>query len=116
MLGITFDGASANRRFLKLHNASSSHAITYKVQNKYDPQRFIYFFSDPSHLIKTACNCLASSARHMQVNLFPICNLFHCFWQYKGKSITIKHIEEVYYIDKGNSFGLSVLPKIKLNT
>eukprot|EP00731_Ephydatia_muelleri_P013889 Em0007g1199a len=99
VLGITFDGAPANRRFLKLHNASSSHAITYKVQNKYDPQRFIYFFSDPSHLIKTARNCLASSARHMQ---------------YKGKSITIKHIEEVYYIDKGNSIGLSLLPKIKL--
>ncbi|KAL5474560.1 hypothetical protein EMCRGX_G026521 [Ephydatia muelleri] len=67
VLGITFDGAPANRRFLKLHNASSSHAITYKVQNKYDPQRFIYFFSDPSHLIKTARNCLASSARHMQL-------------------------------------------------
>ena len=67
-MGITCDGASANRRFLTLHGTKSSDVV-YKVRNKYaSDDRFLYFFSDPPHLIKTARNCLASGVRCMQVS------------------------------------------------
>ena len=42
-MAITFDGASANRRFLKL---LGSEKVRYKVVNKYTPERapFVFFF------------------------------------------------------------------------
>ena len=45
VLGATLDGASNNRRMIKLHNTA---ALTYKVKNLYanDGNRELYFFSD----------------------------------------------------------------------
>ena len=62
-IALTCDGASANRKFLKLHN--SSKGITYKTKNPYaNEDRPIFFISDPPHLIKTVRNCWANSHSH----------------------------------------------------
>lgn len=56
VLAITADGASTNRLFFKLHSPSSApKEVTYKVYNPHSRDgHYIYFFSDPPHLIKTA--------------------------------------------------------------
>ena len=53
MLAATADGASANRRLMKIHKTKSKHGeVVYKVTNPYAAEkRQLYFFSDPPHLI-----------------------------------------------------------------
>ena len=63
------DGASANRKFYKLHTNLSfddSKDFTYCVMNLYAPHRNLYFISDAPHLIKTAMNCLYNSGHGKQ--------------------------------------------------
>ncbi|KAL5497084.1 hypothetical protein EMCRGX_G013484 [Ephydatia muelleri] len=55
VLAITADGASSNRRFFKLHDPTAK--FLHKTLNTHDPDRYIFFFSDPPHLIKTTRNC-----------------------------------------------------------
>ncbi len=59
------DGASANRKFYDLHvglvGSDCSTDVVHKTVNLFDPSRFIYFFSDAPHLVKTARNCLFNS-------------------------------------------------------
>lgn len=65
VVALTCDGLSANRAFFRLHGPTIN-----KVQNHYAPEsetRYIYFFSDPPHLIKTVRNCWFSSKRHLWV-------------------------------------------------
>ena len=54
---ITGDGASLNRKFFRMHrSAGSGTGIVYKTHNLYaNPveNRYLYFVSDPSHLVKT---------------------------------------------------------------
>ena len=51
------DGCSVNRRFVKLHEGSDD--LVYRVHNPYaENKRFLYFISDPPHLLKTLLNCL----------------------------------------------------------
>ena len=77
---ITADEASPNRRFFRMHKSSGS-SPTYKTKNPYadDEKRWIYFISDPPHLIKTARNCLShsgdSGTRLMTVSLLPFCDI-----------------------------------------
>ena len=50
------DGASSNRRLIKLHQGDSD--MVYKVTNPYSEHgRPLYFVSDPPHLVKTVRNC-----------------------------------------------------------
>ena len=64
VLGVTCDGASVNRRFLKLHGNS----LTYKTNNIYsDDNRSLLFFIDPSHLLKTIRNAVYNPSRHLWV-------------------------------------------------
>ena len=67
VLGLTCDGASSNRRLWKLH--SSTDEMIYRVPNIYSNNgfRYLYFFSDPPHLIKTIRNSWYSSKRHLWV-------------------------------------------------
>ena len=58
---ISADGASPNRKFFKMHKAANEAnkeqtEYTYRTKNRYAPKgdRWIYFISDPPHLIKTA--------------------------------------------------------------
>ena len=58
---ITADGASPNRRFFRKHR-NGGLSPTYKTKNPYaEDDRYIYFVSDPPHLIKTTRNCLSHS-------------------------------------------------------
>lgn len=65
VLAVTFDGASVNRRLAKLHHPQDD---VYKVKNVHAPDaRYLYFISDPPHLIKTTRNCWSSSTRLLWV-------------------------------------------------
>ncbi len=68
VIGVTCDGSSVNRKFLKMHGKNDG-SITHKVRNPFAPEeRDLFFVSDPPHLIKTVRNCWSSSKRLMWVN------------------------------------------------
>ena len=64
VIAFTSDGASANRKFYKMHR--SSREVVYKTENPYREGHNIYFFSDVPHLIKTARNCWSNSFCHKE--------------------------------------------------
>ncbi len=65
VMACTCDGLSVNRNFFKLHNKEKS---VHKVRNPYsEEKRYIFFMSDPPHLIKTTRNCWNSTKRLMWV-------------------------------------------------
>ena len=69
VLAATADGASTNRRLIKLHTPGRE--VSYRVINPHAPEkRFLYFISDPPHLIKTVRNAWANPKR----NLWVSCN------------------------------------------
>ena len=64
VIASTSDGASPNRRLYRMHKALDNNAkddFCYRTINLYAPHRYIYFFSDVPHLVKTTRNCLYSS-------------------------------------------------------
>ena len=64
VIAATSDGASANRRLYRLHkplDGNSDTDVCYRTINLFAPHRFIYFFSDAPHLVKTTRNCLMHS-------------------------------------------------------
>lgn len=62
----TFDGASVNRRLVKLHDSSVK--LLYKTPNYFaEDERDLYFISDVPHLIKTVRNCWHSKKRNLWV-------------------------------------------------
>lgn len=64
VIASTSDEASPNRRFYRMHKALDDNAdgeVCYHTKNLYARNRYIYFFSDAPHLIKTTRNCLYSS-------------------------------------------------------
>ena len=64
VIATTSDGASPNRRFYRMHkdlDDNSGKDVCYCTVNLYAPHRFIYFFSDAPHLVKTTRNCLYHS-------------------------------------------------------
>lgn len=71
VLGLTCNGLSANHRLFRIHNSSGNAEFTYKIPNPYASEsRFIYFISDPPHLIKTVRNCWASKNRQLWVSVY----------------------------------------------
>ena len=78
-IAFTCDGASANRKFLKLHK--SPNGITYKTNNPYaNEDRPIFFISDPPHLIKTVRNSWANSYSHNCTRKLWVCKHIHIIW------------------------------------
>ena len=71
VLAATADGASSNRRFMAIHKISRKRGeILYKVINPYAAkERYLYFISDPPHLLKTVRNAWASAKRHLWVSI-----------------------------------------------
>ena len=68
VLAATADGASTNRRLIKLHSSKSGEVV-YKVVNPHSrDRRYLYFFADPPHLLKTVRNAWASPKRHLWVS------------------------------------------------
>lgn len=75
VLTFTCDGASSNRRLWKLH--SKEKEVIYKVPNPFalDSSRYLYFISDPPHLLKTIRNSWCNTKRHLWVSSFVYCEL-----------------------------------------
>ena len=65
LIVVTADGASPNRKLFNMHDwgvpEDNQDLIVYKTINLYARDRYIYFVSDPPHLMKTIRNCLFSS-------------------------------------------------------
>ena len=64
VVAATSDGASPNRSFYRMHTALDGNAgkeVCYRTINLYAPHRFVYFFSDAPHLLKTTRNSLYHS-------------------------------------------------------
>jgi len=79
VLSLTCDGASTNRRLQRIHGKGrdlSDRGVLYKVPNVYapEPSHFLYFISNPIHLIKTTQNCWASKSRKLEISFL----LFVC--------------------------------------
>lgn len=67
VLVITADGASANRKFFRMHQSTSCSKddLCYKTTNPYAvDERVLYFVSDVPHLMKTVRNCWSHSRGH----------------------------------------------------
>jgi hypothetical protein len=109
VVGVTSDGASPNRSMYCMHlhmtrveDINQDVDVTYRTLNiMADEERYIYFISDPSHLIKTVCNCLSNS-------LAGRCT--HSMWN-NEHFITWNHISKLFYNDLDDG-GLHLLPKI----
>ena len=101
VVAATSDGASPNRRFYRLHKELDGGAdsdLCYRTVNLYAPHRFIYFFSDAPHLVKTTRNCLKSSGS-------GTCTRY--MWD-SGHYILWQHITDIFFQDVDN--GLKLLP------
>eukprot|EP00112_Aurelia_sp_Birch-Aquarium-sp1_P019875 Seg500.5 transcript_id=Seg500.5/GoldUCD/mRNA.D3Y31 product="DNA transposase THAP9" pseudo=true protein_id=Seg500.5/GoldUCD/D3Y31 len=100
VIAVVSDGASANRKFYKLHRKIGNQAeneVTYRVYAKH---RQIYFFADPPHLLKTSRNCLHNSGYGLQSRLM---------WN-DGKTLMWSHIMQLYNDDLIR--GLHLAPKL----
>ncbi len=63
----TLDGCSINRKYFKLMTTETG-PLPYKMANPFTTdKRYIYFFSDPPHLIKTTRNCFHNPRRQLEV-------------------------------------------------
>ena len=55
--GLVSDGATQNQKFYRMHlhfdKENQKDGVTYWAWNRYAPNRKLYFFSDPPHLVKT---------------------------------------------------------------
>ena len=102
------DGASPNRKFFDLHfQLVRNHKcdVIYKVPNLFalPVPRFIYFFADSCHLIKTARNCLYNSGSGSNSRLM---------WN-NGSYLMFRHIADLFYSDQ--ELALHTLPKLSLD-
>lgn len=98
------DGASTNRRFFQLHDSFGGNVsdtnIVYKTKNLFSLGRWIWFFADAPHLVKTSRNCLLNSGSGINSRLM---------WN-DGQFLLWKHISDLYYSDL--ELGLHQLPKL----
>ena len=86
VLYITSDGASPNRRFIKLHK-NGDDSVVYRAENIFaSDERYIYFFSDAPHLLKTVRNCFSNSNSHKKTRKM---------WK-SGLDISWMHIVNLY--------------------
>ena len=61
VIGMTSDGASPNRKFYRMHEGGVPQLV-HKVCNPYSQEeRWMYFFCDVPHLLKTTRNCWSHS-------------------------------------------------------
>ncbi|XP_066926644.1 uncharacterized protein [Clytia hemisphaerica] len=90
---VTCDGASANKKFFLMHaNANNiKDGVVFWTQNKYAPDRRIYFICDVPHLLKTTRNNFANSHAHQNTR-----ELF-----LEGKEVSWQHIISLFELDIG---------------
>jgi hypothetical protein len=97
------DGASPNRKFYQLHTyigEKLDKGIVYKTKNLFAPGKWIWFFADAPHLLKTARNCLHNSGSGLRSRYM---------WN-NNKFLLWKYISDLYYSDL--ELGLHQLPKL----
>jgi hypothetical protein len=100
------DGASPNRKFFRLHSKLAANVgcdVVYKTRNIFAPSRFIFFFADSPHLMKTARNCLYNSGYGSRSRLM---------WN-DGQYLQFQHVADLFYSDQ--DFSLHTLPKLTLD-
>ena len=100
------DGASPNHKFFRLHSnlaADLKYDVVYKTPNLFAMSRFISFFADSLHLMKTARNCLYNSGSGS-------CSRY--MWN-DGKYLLFRHIADLFYSDQ--EFALHSLPKLTMD-
>ena len=105
VMATTCDGAATNRAFFKMHRPLSyldESSVVYRTINLYDKTRYIWFFSDTPHLMKTARNCLYSSGSGPGKTR-NMCN--------DGLLIVWDHI--VYAYQQQQNMGLKLMNKLK---
>lgn len=94
---VTADGASPNRKLFRMHhNKKDSSTFFYKTQNVFSQdKRWLYFISDPPHLIKTVRNCWSHSGsngtRHMKVcalKFLQQCLIMYALFRKMGSSLS----------------------------
>ena len=59
VITVVSDGASPNRKFYSLYpplDELNTKDVTYRTINLFEPKRYIWFFADAPHLLKTARN------------------------------------------------------------
>ena len=104
VIAATADGASSNRKFFRMHKAldgDSQENVVYRAKNLFSKdERYIYFFADVPHLMKTTRNCLANSGSGCTTRLL---------WN-DGLHILWSHISQFYFDDLDS--GLKMLPKL----
>ena len=104
VIAATADGASSNRKFFRMHKGlegDSKESVVYRSKNIHSNEnRFIYFFADAPHLIKTARNCLSNSGSGRATRFM---------WN-DGLYILWSHISAFYFNDLDS--GLKMLPKL----
>lgn len=111
VVAVTCDGASTNRKFFRMHldmtlddDMNPEVVVTYRTLNSFSvKKRYIYFISDPPHLIKTTRNCLSNSGAGR-------CTRF--MWN-DGMFLVWNHISDIFYEDQ--QCGLRLLPKRTYN-
>ena len=113
VLGLTCDGASVNRRMLKLHGDSHTHKTVNIFSN--DDQSLL-FFIDPPHLLKTIRNGFANPNRNLWV-CFLVYNVkFTWLLQCNGQPIKWEFVQEGYEKNLGSpsNVGVSLVHKLSL--
>ena len=74
VIALCCDGASPNRKFIKMHKSSQGDKPTYKTINPFSPEkRPIFFISDVPHLLKTTRNCWSHSFAHKDTRKLWVC-------------------------------------------
>ena len=104
VIAATADGASPNRKFFKMHkklDGGSGKNIIYRTKNLFsNDNRFIFFFADVPHLIKTSRNCLSNSGSGCKSRYM---------WN-SGFFLLWNHITTFYNSDLER--GLKLVPKL----
>ena len=97
MLAATCDGASVNRRLVKLHDLKAS--LIFKVPNLCaSDKRDLFFFSDPPHLMKTTRNCWASKARSLWVCVISTVILSHLLLLNLHRTMIMTSLGHTWYL------------------
>ena len=103
VLFLCCDGATPNRKFFQVHDQLNP--TLYRIENPFAIEdRYIYFISDPPHLLKTARNCFSNSFSHRRTR-----NL----WKNK-KYISWMHIVDLYQ-DHCEGAVFRLCPKLTRN-
>ena len=106
VITVVSDGASPNRKFYSLYaplDELNTKDVTYRTINLFEPKRYIWFFADAPHLLKTARNFIyhlgnANGTRYM--------------WK-EGNFILWDHLRK--RLDDELENGLKLNPKLTIN-